>query len=87
MVREKTDSIIDLGDFDGQEDALLSMNDWIKLYEQKTRKPLNAGTVRKRRAISNLGTLVPPRVYLLTKAEFEQVLETPLPMCKNVINS
>jgi len=29
--------------------------------------------------------VVPPKTYLLTRSEFEQVMDTPLPMCRNVI--
>lgn len=76
---------IDLGDYDEIEGQTLTLNDWIKLWEMKTGKRLNPGTMRKRRAMANLGELVPPRVYLLTKEEFEQVLKTPLPMCVNVV--
>jgi hypothetical protein len=81
---EKT---IDLGDYDEQGGSMLSLNDWITLYQQKTSRKLNSGTIRKRRAMSNLGTLVPPRVYLLSKDDFEKVLATPLPMCKNVVKT
>ena len=81
------EKIIDMGDYDEQDGNMLSLNDWIMLYQQKTKRALNAGTVRKRRAVSNIGTLVPPRVYLLTREQFEQVLATPLPMCKNVVKT
>lgn len=83
----KTDNerFVDLGDYDNQGDNLLTLNDWITLYEAKNRIKLNAGTMRKRRFMSGLGQLIPPRVYVLTKDEFERVLSTPLPMCKNVV--
>lgn len=79
------DKFVDLGDYDEQDVELLTLNDWISLYEVARRVKLNAGTMRKRRACSGLGKLVPPRVYLLTKAEFETVMATPLPMCQNVV--
>ena len=78
--------IVDLGDYDEQ-DGLLSLNDWLILYQRKTNRKLNAGTMRKRRALSGLGTLVPPRVYMLSREEFEKVLVTPLPMCRNVVKT
>jgi hypothetical protein len=78
--------VIDIGDYDEQDDnTLLPVNDWIALYEMKHKKKLNAGTIRKRRFIAGLGTLVPPRIYLLNRAEFERVLATPLPFCNRTV--
>lgn len=79
--------LVDLGDYDNQGDNLLTLNDWVTLYEAKAGIKLNPGTMRKRRFISGLGQLVPPRVYVLTREEFERVLATPLPMCKNVVKN
>jgi hypothetical protein len=78
-------TIEDLGTYDDQDDRALTLNDWIRLYRIKTGITLNPGTVRKRRAMSGLGRLIPPKTYLLSKEEFEAVLATPLPMCKAVI--
>jgi len=77
---------IDMGNYDEQE-GLLSLNGWMELYQKKTGKTVNAGSMRKRRFMSGLGTMVPPRTYLLTREEYEQVMDTPLPMCKNVIKA
>jgi hypothetical protein len=80
------ESVVEYGDYDTQEGAL-PLNIWMKLYSEKTGVTLNPGTVRKRRAMSGLGLIVPPKLYLLTKDEFESVLATPLPMCNRVVQS
>jgi len=87
MAYETMQRMVDLGNFEDQDDSLLTLNDWIKLYEAKTGRKMNAGTMRKRRSVSGLGQLVPPRVYILSRDEFEQVLKTPLPMCNNVVKN
>lgn len=74
-----------LGSYDEQ-DKDLPLKDWIMLYYLKTGARLNPGTMRKRRVVSGLGRLVPPKTYLLSKDEFETVMNTPLPFCHNVIN-
>lgn len=66
---------------------LLTLKDWAEIYKDETGKVLNMGTLRKRRAMSGLGMLVPPRTYLLTRAEFDTVLATPLPMCNQVVSA
>lgn len=63
----------------------LSLKDWIYLYYLKTGNKLNPGTMRKRRAIANIGHLVPPKTYIMSRAEFEVVMKTPLPMCSQVV--
>jgi len=78
------DHEIMLGSYDTQE-QMLPLASWIELYYTKTGYRLNAGSMRKRRACSGLGYVVPPKTYLLTRSEFEQVMDTPLPMCRNVI--
>lgn len=77
--------IVKLGSYDEQ-DKDLPLKDWIMLYFLKTGSKLNPGTMRKRRVVSGLGRLVPPKTYLLSKEEFETVMNTPLPFCTNVIN-
>lgn len=59
----------------------LTIKQWISVYWNETNEALNYETVRKRRLVSGIGKLEPPRVYTLTAAEFVAVLETPLPMC------
>ena len=76
---------IPLGNYDTQ-DQMLPLAGWIELYFLKTGHRLNAGSMRKRRAMSGLGYVVPPKTYLLTREEFEKVIDTPLPMCRNVIH-
>ena len=78
--------VVEYTDYDSQKGAL-PLNIWMKLYSEKNGVLLNPGTVRKRRAMSGLGTVVPPKLYLLTKEEFEAVLDTPLPMCNRVVRS
>jgi hypothetical protein len=84
MMKTSNDVFMDLGSYDDQDDSL-TIAEWLMLYRQKTGKTLNPQTTRKRRAMANVGRLVPPRTYLLTRAEFEKVISTPLPMCHNVI--
>jgi hypothetical protein len=62
-----------------------TIKEWVCEFSKATGKNLSLNTVRKRRAISGLGTVVPPKMYLLTKEEFLAVLATPLPMCTCVI--
>jgi len=62
-----------------------TIKEWAKIYEEETGKILNLGSLRKRRAVSGLGELVPPRQYILTRGEFNAVMWTPLPMCNQVI--
>jgi len=81
----KIEDEIDLGTYDDQE-GMLPLNGWMELYRRKTGKTMNPGSMRKRRFMSGLGYMVPPRTYLLTREEFEQVMDTPLPMCKNVVH-
>jgi len=76
--------IVTLGSYDDQESDL-PLKDWITLYALKTGVKLNPGTIRKRRVISGLGRLVPPKTYLLSRDEFETVMATPLPFCSNVV--
>lgn len=79
-------AIIDLGDYDEQGENLLPLNDWITLYRMKTGRSLNPGTMRKRRLIAGVGTLVPPRIYLLSQEEFETIMKTPLWDCQSVVH-
>jgi len=78
-------SIVPLGDYDTCERAL-TLAGWEELYFQKTGRHMNLGTLRKRRYVSGLGYLVPPKTYLLSRDEFERVVQTPLPMCKNTVS-
>lgn len=55
--------------------------EWAGIFEAETGKKLNLSTVRKRRQQSGIGYYIPPKSYLMTRAEFIAVLETPLPMC------
>lgn len=64
-----------------------SVADWCAIFTAETGMSFNLGTVRKRRAMSGIGILAPPRTYLLTRREFERVLATPLPMCNQVVGS
>ena len=73
-----------LGTYDTQS-GMLTLAAWVELYFKKTGYRMNIGTMRKRRFVSGLGYLVPPKTYLLTREEFEKVAETPLPMCQNVV--
>lgn len=76
---------MDMGTYDEQENRALTLREWLLLYRMKSGQDLNPGTIRKRRAVANVGRLVPPKTYLLTKEEFETVLRTPLPMCNAVV--
>ena len=78
------DHKIDIPDYDDAGAELLPLSDWIEAYAMKTGKRLNIHTMRKRRYIANIGRLVPPKTFLLTREEFEAVMVTPLPMCKRV---
>lgn len=82
-----TDSMkrkIDIPSYDEAIDTKLTLSDWIEAYAMKTGKQLNLNTMQKRRYMSGLGQLVPPRTFLLTRDEFERVMRTPLPLCKRV---
>lgn len=57
------------------------MRGWVETIEAESGVKLNMYTLRKRRALSGLGLKVPPRMYMLTREEFTQVMNTPLPMC------
>ena len=59
----------------------LTLRQWAAIYENITHSGCNYETLRKRRAVSGAGTLVPPRVYILDAAEFMDVLRSPLPLC------
>jgi hypothetical protein len=67
-------------------DEKKSINEWIDFYMQNG-TVLNGNTIRKRRMVSGIGTLVQPKTYMLTREEFDQVLNTPLPFCRSVINT
>jgi len=67
-------------------DEKKSINEWIDFYLQNG-TVLNGNTIRKRRMVSGIGTLVQPKTYMLTREEFDQVLNTPLPFCRSVINT
>lgn len=64
-----------------------TLADWAEEYYVKNKVILNLGTLRKRRAVANVGLMVPPKTYLLTQGEWQTVLKTPLPMCKKVVNA
>ena len=64
-----------------------TITEWVDYYRDHKNMELNENTVRKRRAMGGIGTLVPPRVYLLTEEEFERVLATPLPGCARTITA
>lgn len=59
----------------------LALRQWAAVYEAITGTSCNYETLRKRRAMARAGTLVPPRVYILSAEEFLKVLDTPLPLC------
>jgi len=80
----KGQSEISLGTYDTQE-GMLTLAEWVELYYKKTGRIMNIGTMRKRRAVANIGYLIPPKTYLLSREDFEKVADTPLPMCQNVI--
>lgn len=69
---------------DGKE--RLSLQEWVDIYREENGVEINIRTIRKRRAVAGLGRLVPRRTYVLTKEEFEQVMNTPLPFCNQVVN-
>ena len=64
-----------------------SINGWVDIYEKEKGIKLNANTLRKRRMVCGLGMLVPPKTYMLTREQFMQVLETPLPFCNAVVKN
>lgn len=76
--------MIDLPSYDDTGDKLFTISNWIEMYAMKTGKVLNLNTMQKRRYISGIGKIVPPRTFLLTRDDFEKVMRTPLPLCKNV---
>lgn len=80
------DKFLDLGTYDSCDTQAITMAEWIQLYQAKTGITLNAGTMRKRRAMAQVGRLIPPKTYILTREEFEEVMRTPLPMCHVVVN-
>ena len=55
--------------------------EWIAYWKKEYGVSLNVHTTRQRRKVSGLGRKIPPATYLLTEAEFQQVLDTPLPGC------
>lgn len=59
--------------------------EWIAVFQEEG-VILSPQTVGKRRQVAGIGELVGPRKrYLLTREEFIQVLNTPLPLCHRVI--
>jgi hypothetical protein len=63
----------------------LPLTMWVSLYEIHIGKTISLSTVRKRRVMSGLGTMVDAGMFVFTKAEFKQILKTPLPFCKNTL--
>lgn len=58
--------------------------EWVAIYAMEGRK-LSVSSLSKRRMICGLGELTGPRKrYILTKEEFIQVANTPLPFCNTV---
>lgn len=55
--------------------------EWIAYWKKEYNVLLNVHTTRQRRRVSGVGRYIPPSTYLLTEAEFRQVLDTPLPGC------
>ena len=65
--------------------AYKTVTEWIDDFNKRGYN-LKPDTVRKRRLVSGIGTLIPPKSYIMTEEEFVRVLNTPLPMCGRVIN-
>lgn len=83
--RKPINHTIDLPRYDDAGDSqMYTMSNWMEMYAMKTGKVLNLNTMQKRRYVAGVGTLVPPRTFLLTRDEFEEVMQTPLPLCKRV---
>lgn len=61
-----------------------TIEEWAKIYTERTDVGVNLNSMRKRRKIAGLGEWHPPSKYLLTEEEFYSVLRTPLPMCSKV---
>ena len=83
-IAESIKRSVDIPSYDEAGDAMFALSDWIEAYAMKTGRRLNLNTMQKRRYMSGLGQLVPPRTFLLTRDEFERVMRTPLPLCKRV---
>ena len=64
-----------------------TLADWAEEYHVRTGVVLNLGTIRKRRAVADIGLMVPPKTFLLTRDEWQKVMDTPLPMCKRVVRA
>jgi hypothetical protein len=62
-----------------------TLQEWADDMADKGGKVLNMGTLRKRRQVSGIGRLIPPRTFIMTKEEFDRVRETPLPFCNKVV--
>lgn len=73
-------------------DETKTIAEWVDVYADEKGVFYNAQTLRKRRFIAQekagapIGRLVPPKTYLLTRAEFETVINTPLPGSTRVIH-
>jgi len=58
--------------------GMRTLADWVRS------EGLNYSTLSKRRREAGLGIQVPPKTWLLTKKEWEEVKRTPLPGCRRV---
>jgi hypothetical protein len=69
------------------ETRLLPLTMWVTLYEIHIGRKISLSTVRKRRVMSKLGTMSASGMFMFTKEEFEKILKTPLPFCKNTFEA
>ena len=71
-----------------EKEEMRTIPEWCKIFLEERGIELNTKTLNRRRMVTGIGRLSGPRKrYLMTREEFIQVVNTPLPQCKNVIVS
>ena len=73
---------------DNEKEEMHTIPEWCKIFLEERGLEFNTKTLNRRRMVTGIGLLSGPRKrYLMTREEFIQVVNTPLPQCKNVIVS